>query len=187
MVNPKLAATAHRLARPSVLLKRSPGAGHPAAIWGGEGIVPAPPGPLRHWLSVDCRFLPAGLGPSSGVLSVYANEEDCVSGFVGYDPTVELASAVGHPLYAYPALSLPPPDALAAASDDGYIRFWQANCPLYTAEAAAVLGGWHFPWPDGDWEELREQHLMIWTLEDSEPWVEVWAEPTGYRVMQRDT
>jgi len=26
--------------------------GKPAAIWGGPGLVPAPPGPYRHWLSV---------------------------------------------------------------------------------------------------------------------------------------
>jgi hypothetical protein len=181
------AAMAQRLARPSVLLKRSSDAGPPAGVWGGGGIVPAPSGPFRHWLSVDCRFLPAGLGPSCGILSVYTNEEDCVSGYAGYDPTATLASAAGSMLYAHPANSLPPPDALSAEEDDAYIRLWQANCPLYTGGAAAVLGGWHFPWPDGDWEALRVQHLLVWTLEDSEPWVEVWGEPTGYRVMQRVT
>lgn len=187
MADPDLAAMAQRLARPSVLLKRSSDAGLPAGIWGGAGIVPGPAGPFRHWLSVDCRFIPAGLGPSGGVLSVYTNEDDCVSGFVGHDPTAELAGASGQILYAQAALSLPPPDALSAEGDDTYIELWQGNCPLYTDEAVAVLGGWHFPWPDGDWEERREQHLLIWTLEDSEPWVEVWAEPNGYRVMQRVT
>jgi hypothetical protein len=187
MADPDIAATAQRLARPSVLLKRSPAVGDPAGIWGGAGIVPAPSGPFRHWLSVDCRFLPTGLGPSGGILSVYTNQEDCASGFVGYDPTAELAGTVGHTLFAHPTMSLPPPDALAAEGDDAYVRLWQASCPLYTGKAVAVLGGWHFPWPDGDWEELREQHLLVWTLEDSEPWVEVWAEPIGFRVMQRIT
>jgi hypothetical protein len=175
------------LARPSVLLKRSPDAGPPAGVWGGDGIVPAPSGPFRHWLSVDCRFLPVGLGPSGGILSVYTNEDDCVAGHAAYDPTAKLATAAGHILYAHSAKPLPPPDALSAEMDDAYIQIWQENCPLYTREAAAVLGGWHFPWPDGDWEELREQRLLVWTLEDSEPWVEVWAELIGYRVIQRIT
>ncbi len=70
---------------------------------------------------------------------------------------------------------------------DKYLPVWQSNCPLYTNEAAAVLGGWHFPWPDGDWEELQNKPLLVWTIDDSEPWVEVWKEPNGFRVIQRIT
>lgn len=158
-----------------------------AGVWGGAGVVPAPAGPFRHWLSIDCRFLPAGLGPPGGVLSVYTNEQDCVSGYVGHDPAASLAVGEGHPLYAQPRSSLPPPEALSAEDDATYIHLWQSNCPLYASEATAVLGGWHFPWPDGDWEELREHRLLVWTIEDSEPWVEVWAEPFGFRVLQRIT
>jgi hypothetical protein len=178
---------ADQLARPCVLLKYSGPADGLAGVWGGPGIVPAPSGPFRHWISIDCRFLPPGLGPAVGILSVYTNEDDCVSGFAGHDPAVRLATTAGRALYAHPARSLPPPDALAAESDEAYTRRWQSNCPLYTGEAAAVLGGWHFPWPDDDWSELQEQPLVVWTLDESEPWVEVWGEPDGFRVMQRIT
>ncbi len=180
-------AQATQLARPSVLLKRSGPASARAGVWGGPGVVPAPAGPFRHWLSIDCRFLPAGHGPSGGVLSVYTNEEDGESGHAGHDPAASLEFGGGTALYAHPATSLPPPDALPAGGDAKYTRLWQDNCPLYTGEAAAVLGGWHFPWPDGDWEELRERQLLILTIDESEPWVEVWAEPIGFRVMQRIT
>jgi hypothetical protein len=187
MAEPNLAAEAYQLARPCILLKRCGPAGNVAGVWGGPGIVPAPSGPFRHWLSIDCRFLPAGLGPTAGILSVYTNEDDCLSGFVGHDPMADLTAAAGRALYAHTAQSLPPPDALAAEDDESYIRLWQSNCPLYTGEAAAILGGWHFPWPDGDWEELREQPLLVWTLDESEPWIEVWGQPGGFRVLQRIT
>jgi hypothetical protein len=182
-----LARTADRLARPCILLKWTGLPDQLAGVWGGPGIVPPPAGPFRHWLSIDCRFLPAGLGPSRGVLSVYSDEDDCVSGFAGHDPEARLAINGGRALYAHAGQSLPPPDALSAEDDETYIRLWQSNCPMYTGEAVAVLGGWHFPWPDGDWEELRSQPFLIWTLEDSEPWVEVWGEPGRFRVMQRIT
>ncbi len=187
MAKSKLAATADRLARPCVLLRWSGPADALAGVWGGRGTVPPPDGSFRHWISVDCRFLPAGLGPSCGVLSVYTDEDDGESGFAGHDPAASLSVGDGAALYAHPARSLPPPDALSAGGDKAYVRLWQADCPLYTGEAVAVLGGWHFPWPDGDWEELREQPLLLWTIEESEPWVEVWGERGGFRVTQRVT
>lgn len=187
MAKSNLATRAERLARPSVLLKRTSNDASRAGVWGGPGVVPAPKGPFRHWLSIDCRFLPAGLGPSRGVLSVYTHEEDGESGSVRHDPSAILCAAGGIPLYAYPVPSLPPPEALSAEDDEEYIRLWQSNCPLYTGEATAVLGGWHFPWPDGDWEELREVPFLVWTLEDAEPYVEVWGGPDAFRVMPRIT
>lgn len=182
-----LLAEARRLARPSVLLKPA-GAGDPlAAIWGGPGIV-APPGrESLHWLSVDCRYFPEGLGPGGGVLSLYTNEERFDLAVVRHDPGARLTDHEGERLTAAPALSLPPPDAFSAENDDAYIRHWQANCPLYTDEAVAVLGGWHFPWPDGDWHELQDRPLLLWTIRDAEPWGEVWDGPHGYEVMERIT
>ena len=41
------------------------------------------------------------------------------------------------------------------------------------------LGGWHFPWPDGDWFDLLTKTLLIWTFEGAEPWIEVWADQAG--------
>src|SRR5438094_211224 len=99
----ELAAAAEQLARDCVLLKKSGVAESFAGVWGGLGIVPAPEGPFRHWLSIDCRFFPAGLGPSMGILSVYTNEDDtCVSGVATHDPMATLSFGAGEPLFAFP-------------------------------------------------------------------------------------
>ena len=119
------------------------------------------------------------------------------------------------PLFAEPARSLPPIDAVFrfgseavhtwlrelgwqpdwgynsnfkdGAPVEDYERLYQSECPLYSGGAFAVLGGWHFPWPDGDWEELLSRPLLVWTLADSEPWVEVWDGADGMQVIQRIT
>jgi hypothetical protein len=187
MSDAELASESQRLARPCVLLRSNGAPDCLAGVWGGPGVVAAQAGPFRHWLSVDCRFLPDGLGPTAGILSIFTNEDDCVSGVVAFDPAAKIVTSSGSPLYAQPSQSLPPPDALPGGDTEEYIRLWQSNCPLYAGDTAAVLGGWHFPRPDGDWEELREQSLLVWTFDESEPWVEVWRAPAGYRVIQRIT
>ncbi|MGO1069008.1 hypothetical protein [Lysobacter sp. CA199] len=189
----KLIAQAEAMARPCLVLKRD--GDSVAALWGGEGVVTAPDPNHRHWLSIDCRFLPEGLGPDVGVLSVYTDEEDGESGFAVYDPQAVLPHALqridgqqGEPLFAHPARSLPPPDAFEDGhDDDAYVRHWQDQCPMYADDIVAVLGGWHFPWPDGDWESNRERPLLVWTLEESEPWVEVWGGGAAFQVTQRVT
>ena len=158
-----------------------------AGVWGGEGVVCAPSGPFRHWISVDCRFLPEGFGTSTGVLSVYTNEQDCVSGFAAYESTACIQDSGRRSLYAQLGRSLPPPDAMCVEDDEEYLHLWQLNCPIYLEEIVAVLGGWHFPWPDGDWEQLRDQRLLVWTIDEAEPWVEVWGELGSLRVIQRIT
>jgi len=215
MTGSEFAAEAVRLARPCTLLKGTGPRNAFAGVWGGDGVVPAPDGPYRHWLSVDCRFLPAGLGPAAGCLSVYADEQDGESGAVSYSPAAGLPWSEGRALFARPARSLPPMDAvfryggeevqqwLASLGWDAewgyngnfpedepcaeYERLYQSECPLYAGGASAVLGGWHFPWPDGDWAELVGRPLLVWTFDESEPWVETWGGPEGYRVVQRVT
>ena len=193
MLSPDRLAEAGRLARPCVLLKPSKPTETLAAIWGGPGVVPPPPGPFRHWLSIDCQFLPPEVGPTAGVISVYTDEDDCESGTVCHDPDARLLIGGGLGLSAECAVSIPPPDALSAAGDEDYLRYWQKNCPLYGGQAFAVLGGWHFPWPDDDWEELGNGTLLVWTIEDAEPWVEVWGGPRTdgeerpFQVVQRVT
>jgi hypothetical protein len=88
-----LIAEAKRIARPCTLLKRSGTRAGFAGVWRGPGIVPAPPGPYRHWLTFSCRFLPRGTGPSAGCLSVYTDERDCVGGVAVHDPSKELVWA----------------------------------------------------------------------------------------------
>jgi hypothetical protein len=69
-----------------------------------------------------------------------------------------------------------------------YERLYQSECPLYSSDGVfAMLGGWHFPWPDGDWQDLLDQSLLVWTFKESEPWVEVWNTAQGFRVIQRIT
>ncbi len=187
MTEANLSDEVERLVRPCVLLGRTPAPGGVAAIWGGPGVVPSPSTPARHWLSIDCRFLPAGLGPASGVLSIYTFHGGRERGAAVHDSRAVLPPVADGALYARPARSLPPPDTLPGTETADYVRTWQAVCPLYTGEAAAVLGGWHFPWPDDDWEELRERPLLVWTLEESEPWVEVWGDGPGFQIIPRIT
>lgn len=125
----------------------------------------------------------------SGVLSVYTNEEDCESGITVFSPTATLIEHNGKNLYAHVNRSLPPPDASGDLQNEAYTEQWIHNCPIYSPEddVIAVLGGWHFPWPDGDWEELRDHDVLVWTITGSEPWVEVWRSDEGTRVMQRIT
>jgi len=226
MTGEELIAEGQQLARPCVYLVALAAPDTTvAAIWGGEGIVPPPDGPYKHWLSVNGSFLPSTIGAIPGMLSIYTNEEDGETGVVRIDPsaTLDAAETDGLVLYAQPALSLPPIDAVfkfgsssvqnwlaendwlpAEGEDeseyayndnfpdkaivDVYINVWQKQLPLYTRSAHAVLGGWHMPWPDGDWYDLLAQTLVAWTFEEAEPWVEVWRDASkNYTVLQRIT
>jgi hypothetical protein len=109
----ELIAEGEQLAKPSVLLKASGSDDQFAGVWGGRGFVPAPTGQVRHWLTIDCRFLPVGLGPSTGCLSIYTNEEKSDSGLAQHSARAELRrSKECQPLYAFPDRSLPPIDAV---------------------------------------------------------------------------
>ena len=68
------------------------------------------------------------------------------------------------------------PDAAPAAS---YEAYWQERHPLYAGGVHAIVGGWHFPWPDGDWAERLEDELLLWTLAEAEPWIELWRSAAG--------
>jgi hypothetical protein len=176
---------ARALARRGVQL-REHGNGEPVALWHGfdaEGRVIS----LFHagaWITLksDSR-----LGPS----------------VVAADRT-ELA---GKALFAETYESLPPVDAVFRfgseaiakylkendwSRDDpyndnfkhptagAYERVWQDNCPMYASGIIAVSGGWLFPWPDSEWDELVSSELVVWTLADSEPWFEVFYEQGRY-------
>jgi hypothetical protein len=44
------------------------------------------------------------------------------------------------------------------------------------------------PMADDDWHDLLDEQLMVFTIRDSEPWVEAWRTRTGqFRVIQRIT
>lgn len=122
--------------------------------------------------------------------------------------------AGGVPLYGRPHKSMPPIEAIFLLGSDvvgewlkenkwdrswgyndnfpdssivaAYERWWQSEHPFYSGEGVALMGGWHFVWPDDDWYELVREELVLWTLR-SEPWVEVWAADQGYRLVKRVT
>ncbi len=68
-----------------------------------------------------------------------------------------------------------------------YDNLWQENCPLHQSDITAVIGGWPMVWSDNDLAEFAHQRLIVWTLEDSEPWVEVFLDEKEYTVKQRIT
>ena len=110
----------------------------------------------------------------------------------------------GTPLYATQAASFPPFAALCldggeaiglwlqaqglARHDywriDGdelpqsYEAEWQGRSPFYDRDGAdAIVGGWHWLWPDDDFYMPPEVVLAALTLRDAEPWLEVWHSP----------
>ncbi len=78
-------------------------------------------------------------------------------------------------------------DTLNTSEADDYIQLWIQEYPLYQDNIFAVIGGWHNPWPDGDWGELLDEKLMFWILQDAEPWFEVWETSHGLKILQRFT
>lgn len=179
-------ASAQRISRPCIFLRKE--GSQLAAVWGGRGTVPGPSSDeYRHWISIDTSYLPSELALPVGVMSVFAGGDDWDTGVVSYQAGLSLDLTSGDPLYAHHHVSLPPPDALAELNNPEYIEAWQKNCPIYNEGATAVIGGWHFPWPDGDWDELCQHKLVVWTIESSEPWVEVWNDGKVFRVCERVT
>jgi len=214
----QLLAEAQHLARSCTLLVPQPNSEPVAAIWGGPGIVMPPDDSELHRITIDCRFLPPYLQGLTGCISVYNVADNHALNPVSHDPLRILPSMfhTGVKLYPQPAISLPPIEALfrfgsSAIQDwltanrwhreweyndnfpdrdvaNAYNQIYQDQNPLYSGTAFAVLGGWHFPWPDGDWDELLKQKLIVWTFEDAEPWLEVWHDTNEhFRIIERIT
>jgi hypothetical protein len=210
MTGDELIAEGRRLARPCVLLKTT--GTRPAAWWRGEGLRSAGPDE-RHLLTLDLRFVP---GAPAGCASVFTNEADCEGGAVHFETGASLpAVSAAMKLYAEEALVLPPIEVVFRLGadcvgqwlhqcrwrrdidyndnfpdrgpTDAYLRAYMAEYPLYSGTTEAVIGGWHFPWPDGDWASRMDQRLLLCTFRDSEPWVEVWERGQGWEVIQRVT
>lgn len=184
-------AEAETLARSATLLTTR-GGGEPAAYW--HGLQPGTPCiSLVHkgrWLNVH------------------------VGGTEDYVETTPTPVRSSTRLFAEQITSLPPVDAvflLGSAAIEAYLRQhgwertepfndnfpdripglyerqWQASCPMYADDAVAARGGWHFPWPDGDFRELVDSELVVWTIRDAEPWIEVFEKGGTYSVKTRVT
>src|SRR5438093_760514 len=102
------------LARPCLYLADEGEGREAVAVWGGRGLVPAPPGPYRHWLTLSGPALAeAGIGGLTGRLSVYTDEEGGRDGAVVADGSESLVASVGGvPLFGRKSLSLPPVEAV---------------------------------------------------------------------------
>jgi hypothetical protein len=232
-----LIAEGERLSRPCLLLSERKDSGPYSAIWGGKSILKPAPGPLQHWITIDCDWLARQGYPLTRLLSVYTKEEDYETGVVVHDrsaklptkPRFDLAeysrktrfnrikAGTGGPdaqtsvaLYGKESLSFPPIEAvfkygnravktwlssLGLPKADQWDPYFQAQkavepydeefrkrCPLHDYEelrTAAMLGGWHMQWPEGDWLELTKKRFVLWTFWNSEPWVEVWLNESG--------
>lgn len=214
MTAEQLIEEGRKLQRPCVFLKPR-GAGPVAAIWHERDDDEIDATGHHCWLTVDARHIP-GVDPTvKGYVSIFTDEVKCQGGRVEVTPT--WPKRPGTQLFAHSASVLPPIDAVFARGSkavgewisslgwgrddrynsnfkgsaivEKYYRIWQQEFPIYfESDIHAVLGGWHFPMADDDWHELIDEQLMVFTLRNSEPWVEAWRMRTGqFRVIQRST
>lgn len=165
--------------------------------------------PAAYWHGTEANKLCLSILKDNQWLNIFIDEH--CGGYVEVSDSPIVSDT---PLFSSPYSSLPPVDGIfrcgsdeidaylernnwpreepfndnfpdAAASE--YEAKWQENCPLYQQEVDVVSGGWHFPWPDDDWADYIKNELIVWTLRDSEPWVEVFRSGNNYIVKQRST
>lgn len=214
MTPDQLIEEGRRLQRASVFL-RPKGTGPIAGIWYEAGDEAIDLTGHRRWLTVDSRQVPGLPASITGYLSVVTDEDSCVGGRV--ENSSSWPEQTGTRLYAHPASVLPPIDAVFARGSEvvgewlqsndwqrtsrfndnfadrevvwEYERVWAREFPLYfDSDIYAVLGGWHWPCTDADWQDLIDEQLMVLTVRDSEPWVEAWRMRRGdFKVIQRIT
>lgn len=214
MTSEQLIEEGRKLQRPCVFL-RAQASGSVAAIWHERNDGETESTGHHCWLTVDARHVPGLPRSVAGYISVFTDDEKCHGGRV--DVTSSWPNRAGTELYAHPASVLPPIDAVFARGSEAvgewirshgwqrkwryndnfkgrevvreYERVWQREFPIYfESDIHAVLGGWHFPMADDDWHDLLDEQLMVFTIRDSEPWVEAWYTRTGqFRVIQRIT
>lgn len=192
------------LARECLLLTEASKKDDFIAIWGGEGILSTPSESFLHKITVDFKYIPEIFEfkhyTKYGLTSIYTNEEDCRSGIAVLDHSVDLRkkSLNGIKLCGCIKKILPPIDAVLRFGTfekypskdeiETYEEVFQKQYPLFNDEIYAMISGWHFPWPDGDWVNLVNDQLILCTFKDAEPWVEVWDKGSnGLEVIQRIT
>lgn len=214
MTGDELISEGRRLQRPCAFL-RSQANGLVAPVWYHEKKYQKPlSSDYRPWLTVDSRCIPGLPSSVSGYLTIYTDEVHCEGGRV--EVTASWPQWDGTPLYAHAASVLPPVEVVFRRGGEaignwlksvGWERDWRLNgnfrdkaIPPYwdvltkefpyffESDIYAMLGGWHFPGQDDDWEQLMDEHLMVLTFRHSEPWVEAWRMRSGeFKVFQRIT
>ena len=187
-------AQARRLERPCDLL-----------VEAGEGDTIA-----AYWYGVRAGARCIALQQDGAWIEVFL-DADCEHGRVA---TLSSPDRTGVPLRREPGSSLPSPDALFLnggpviadylarhgwSRDDSYTdnfpdalarrynELWMDTHPFLASDSGlvAVSGGWSWTWPDSESSDFLNTELVLLTIRDSEPWVEVLKGPNGYRVLQR--
>lgn len=214
MTSEQLIEEGRKLQRPCVFL-RTQGSGPVAAVWHERDDDEIESTGHHCWLTVDARQVPGMPSSTTSYISLFTDDEKCQGGRVEVSPSWRKRG--GTELYAHAASVLPPIDAVFARGSESvgewirshgwnrtdryngnfkeaaivreYERIWHREFPIYfESDIYAVLGGWHFPTADDDWHELLDEQLMVFTIRDSEPWVEAWRTRAGqFRVIQRIT
>lgn len=202
-----------RLAKPCVFL-RPRGNGPAAALWHRRDQNEVERTGYRCWITVNTISVP-GLFSELGYLRVFSDAVDFKSGRVELSST--LPTRAGIDLFASAESVLPPIEAVFADGSDAvgewlafngwpreeryndnfpdsdvvseYEREWLKEYPITREDPPyAVLGGWHFPCADHDWFQLKNEQLVVLTVQDSEPLVETWRLRSGeFKVIQRIT
>ncbi|MBI3844712.1 MAG: hypothetical protein HY292_08755 [Planctomycetes bacterium] len=203
-----------RLVRPCVFL-RPTGPGPVAAVWHDRDAAEIADTGHRCWITVDARFVPRLSNDITGYLSIFTDEKKCEGGRI--EVHAVRPNRPGIELHASEESVLPPIDAIFARGSDAvgdwladndwsrderyndnfrdraivnvYEREWFNEYPPYRQDDTyAVLGGWHWPGADDDWHRMIDEQLLVFTVHDSEPWVEGWRMQTSeFRVIQRIT
>jgi hypothetical protein len=178
-----------RLAKPSLLLKDH-GSGQPLAYW----HEPAWCDGLRPWITLTPTLLE---GISKCPLTLFENET--CGGLVEERDTKNLPPTI--PLFAHPEKSRPPACELdffgnyhlvEEAEHDDYpgseYEAFGLDMPIARDDVFAIVGGWHRAWPDDDWLELADKRLVLTTVANAEPWLEVFhGAKEGFLVKYRVT
>ena len=201
------------LQRPCNLLKPT-GSGEHVALW----FEPDPDDESitdwRRWMTLRADAIPNTKAPLSVYFSLYTKGlgRGVIDFVDGWPPRN------GTPLYGHPVSVLPPIEVVFALGSaeigewlaanrwrrdqrydgnfpdndvvDQYRQIWFSEHPVFRndPEIYAFTGGWHLPGQDSDWHDLIPAKLLLTTVRDSEPWVEIFQMPDGsYEVFQRIT
>lgn len=203
-----------RLCRPVVALRRT-GTGEPAARWYGPEAFEVDENDLRCWLTISSSWIPCLKKTEPKFLSVFSDDMNDSEGYV--ETSAKWPERDGIDLFAEEIDLLPPIEAIFLLGSDAvaawlrennwnrnwpfsmsfkdklasrYVSQWERSHPFYQKETdiCALLGGWPQIWPENDWYDLVDKDLCILTLEESEPWIEVWrGENDAFKVIRRIT
>ncbi len=199
-----LYAKGRRLSRDCQLLRET-GPGDPVAMWWRPNQAEIKRTGVRCWMSFRFDAVPGCPEGLRGIGTVFTDEQDLESGSV--EVSTDWPQRPGVPLFGTITKPIAPWDMVMASGtpaivdwrqtadyrqeirplEDAYDRVWQKEYPCYfNDDTVAVLGGHYMPgpWVD-DPSHYMDMTLLVLTLRDSEPWIQVWVDRIGgFHVLQ---